>query len=258
MSWYERLAFPGKWLCQPRVVLRILGVVTEPHSGSVAEGRAKIPTAGSGTAEAAEAVDGAPAEQASAEGDKPGRVTVTAAPEPDEVLWTNLEVSDRDLAKRTLQAYAAILALVTVTLTCVMTLRLVMANVVLDMSDAIRSQSNTAFAALVARGTTLGLTALVATYARFRARTQASMRDFVDPVVPRVWRRATVIINMVNRIVITGIIKKGGIDTVRTHGLRPSTSRLRHRSHHVPLAPLRTDHRAGACPLRSRLDRIRP
>ena len=90
------------------------------------------------------------------------RVTVTAAPEPDEVLWTNLEVSDRVMAQRMLQAYAVILLLVVVTLASVLILKLAMADVALSLSAAIRSQGRS-FDVMLARGTTLGVTALVAT-----------------------------------------------------------------------------------------------
>jgi aromatic ring-cleaving dioxygenase len=78
VSWYERVAFPERWLCQIRVwvelrqrALRLLGITPL--------------TAAEETSAKRDAAAKEPAEEAAA------LVRVTAAPEPDEVLWTNLE-----------------------------------------------------------------------------------------------------------------------------------------------------------------------
>ena len=149
-SWYELIVYPERWLFHPRVVLGALGLVKPAAMRS-----------------------------------SPGRVVVTAAPEPDEVLWTNLEVSERVLAKHQLWAYLATLGMVLVTLALVLSLKLYAADITADLNLSLRRAGDGM--ALLARGATLGVTALVAT--------------------------VTVVINIVIRIVITAITKKGGIDT---------------------------------------------
>ena len=90
-------------------------------------------------------------------------------------------------ARHELQAYAIIAGLVLVTLVCVLQLKLWGSQGAAELTHALHSASEAYYISYLAKATTLGVTALVAT--------------------------VTVVINIINRIVITAQARKAGIDT---------------------------------------------